>query len=133
MPSQDKNHILIVDDSTDVQHLLKSFFKGEGYQISTADNGEQALNFLRQSPRLPDLILLDLMMPVMDGYQFNIEQQKDARFAEIPTLIMTAGTDVNRQTTLPRGRNFLKKPFTNLEILLSSVSGALVPIAPGGC
>ena len=118
-------HILIVDDSKDIHGLLGVFFAGEGYEISVAETGMQALELLRKSPLLPDLILLDLMMPVMDGYGFRAEQEKDARLAEIPVVIMTAGADAKVSALRAKAHGFLKKPFSDLELLLATVSGAL--------
>ena len=82
--------LLLVEDNLDVQGLAKEFFESEGYEVYCASNGKEALDFLRGGPARTDLILLDLMMPVMDGYQFRKEQLLDASIASIPVVILSA-------------------------------------------
>src|SRR5579862_4602951 len=65
--------ILIVDDDPDIRDSLKEVLEDEGYEVNGVANGREALDYLRKSPR-PCVILLDLMMPVMDGWQFRREQ-----------------------------------------------------------
>ena len=68
MADNRKNTLLVVEDSLDLQYLTKELFESEGYNVHCASNGQEALNFLRTAMIKPDLILLDLMMPIMDGY-----------------------------------------------------------------
>ena len=70
--------ILIVDDDPDIRDSLKEVLEDEGYEVNGVANGREALDYLRKSPR-PCVILLDLMMPVMDGWQFRKEQKQIRR------------------------------------------------------
>ncbi len=81
--------ILVVDDDTDLRETLGELLTNEGYGTHLCENGRAALEFLRQGGR-PELILLDLMMPEMNGWQFREEQLKDAALREIPVVVMTA-------------------------------------------
>jgi CheY-like chemotaxis protein len=81
--------VLIVDDDADIRDMLRELFAMEGYLVATARNGRDALEQLHDG-EAPDLILLDLMMPVMDGWQFRAEQQRDPHLAPIPVVILSA-------------------------------------------
>ena len=81
--------ILVVDDDPDIRDSLREVLEDEGYTVNTVGNGREALDYLHRSPR-PCVILLDLMMPVMDGWQFRREQKQDAAIATIPLIVITA-------------------------------------------
>ena len=81
--------VFIVEDDTDTREMLSRFLELEGYQVETASNGRQALDRLRGGIT-PNLILLDLMMPVMDGWQFRREQVRDADLKTIPVIVVSA-------------------------------------------
>ena len=83
------NSVLIVDDDTDVRAALKELFETEGYTVVLAANGRAALNRLRGGLR-PSVVLLDLMMPVMDGWDFRTQQRQDPALKDIPVFILTA-------------------------------------------
>ena len=87
--------ILLVDDDDDIREALEELLSDAGHSIMTAGNGRQALDLLATEP-LPALILLDVMMPVMDGYEFLHEQRKDARIAAIPVVVLTASRNPDR-------------------------------------
>src|SRR5262245_22499124 len=91
--------ILIVDDDSDLRETIREVLDDEGYETAAAGNGAEALAWLREAP-LPALILLDLMMPLMDGWRFREEQLKDDRIAAIPVIVMTAGRKVLETTAL---------------------------------
>jgi CheY-like chemotaxis protein len=83
-------HILVVEDDIDVRDAIADALEFEGYSVATASDGIEAFKYL-ESPRMwPDLILLDLMMPRMDGREFRAAQLKDPRFASIPVAVCTA-------------------------------------------
>ena len=84
--------ILVVEDDEDAREAMVALLQMKGYRAVPAGNGQEALDYLRQAP-VPDLIILDLWMPVMDGWQFRIEQVKDPRLAEIPVIVVTALSD----------------------------------------
>jgi len=81
--------VLVVDDDPDIRDSLREVLEDEGYTVSSVANGREALDYLRSGKR-PCVILLDLMMPVMDGWQFRREQKQDATIADIPLVVITA-------------------------------------------
>lgn len=81
--------VLVVDDHVDVLESLEAIFAYDGYRVETASNGREALDKLRDGIR-PCAILLDLMMPVMDGWEFRRRQVEDARLRNIPTIVVSA-------------------------------------------
>jgi CheY-like chemotaxis protein len=81
--------ILVVDDDSDIRESLREVLEDEGYEVTCVANGQEALDFLHQGHR-PCVILLDLTMPVMDGWQFRREQKRDATIADIPLIVVTA-------------------------------------------
>ena len=85
----DPRPIAVVDDDTDLRETLGELLDEEGYEARLFENGRTALDFLRGGGR-PKLILLDLMMPEMNGWQFREEQLKDAALKDIPVVVMTA-------------------------------------------
>src|SRR5438874_8753476 len=84
-----RKHILVVDDDPGIVESLKDLLEAEGYHVETASNGREALDMLRARQR-PNLILLDLTMPEMDGFEFRDEQEWDPRFSEIPVVVISA-------------------------------------------
>lgn len=82
-------NILVVDDDLDIRIALSELLEDEGYTVGTAANGFEALTYLREHP-LTFLVLLDLMMPMMDGFQFRAEQKNNPKIASIPVIVMTA-------------------------------------------
>jgi CheY-like chemotaxis protein len=104
------SYILIIEDSHDILDLLRQLFEYENYNVKCASNGLEALQILRTSSHLPFLIFLDLMMPVMDGYQFRAEQLADARLATIPVVLMTAGSNAQAKSISMGVQGFLQKP-----------------------
>jgi CheY-like chemotaxis protein len=85
----DVRPIAVVDDDTDLRETLGELLYEEGHEARLFENGRTALEFLRGGGR-PKLILLDLMMPEMNGWQFREEQLKDATLRDIPVVVMTA-------------------------------------------
>ncbi|WP_437692134.1 response regulator [Sorangium sp. So ce176] len=87
--------ILIVDDDAAIRRTLSELLEEEGYSVASVANGLEALDYLRGDPSSIALVLLDLMMPVMDGFQFRAEQKRDPALASMPIVVMTArgGTD----------------------------------------
>ena len=111
--------ILVVDDDVDIRNTVAGILKDEGYQIAKAGNGQEALTYLTTpgSPR-PALILLDMMMPIMDGAAFREQQVQHPELATIPVLTFTAfGTPAD--VSWAAGR--LSKPL-RLEALLTMVA-----------
>lgn len=107
--------VLIVEDNDDLRALYEYAITGEGYPAVTANNGQAALEFLETSKSTPCLIILDLMMPVMDGWEFLKQREKSARLMAIPVIVCTAVKD-----DTPKGVPFLRKPL-DLAVLLETV------------
>ncbi len=113
-------HILIVEDDEDIGRNLKLFLESEGFIAEVVTNGKLALDHLEGAQPLPSLIFLDLMMPVMDGFEFCMNQEKDARISSIPVVVMTAAVQLEEKTFSQSVRALVKKPF-QLEDLLSAI------------
>jgi CheY-like chemotaxis protein len=106
MPSK----ILIIEDDSDIRRHLKRLLESEGYTVEQAENGQAALDLLALSTALPSMIILDLMMPVMDGFEFRERQQLDPRLSKIPILVMTADGRLDEKKLRVGARAALKKP-----------------------
>ncbi|MEW6268929.1 MAG: response regulator [Thermodesulfobacteriota bacterium] len=81
--------ILLVDDQADVSEVLRTALVLEGYEVVVASNGFEALTMIDDLPT-PSLIVLDLMMPVMNGWEFREAQLRNPRLADVPTIILSA-------------------------------------------
>jgi DNA-binding response OmpR family regulator len=110
--------VLVVDDDPDILQTLALCLSTEGYRVVMAGNGKEALELL--AGELPAVILLDLMMPVMDGWQFVAELDKQGRRAS-PLLILSADRAVQGHAARLRADAYLAKPF-DLDELLVKVS-----------
>lgn len=81
--------ILVIDDDRDIRETLGEILAHEGYRVALAENGAQGLELIRRGPP-PDLVLLDLMMPVLSGWEFLEIAETDAALAEIPVVVVSA-------------------------------------------
>lgn len=108
--------ILVVDDDPDILEALSDILLAEGFAVRRARNGQEAL--ARLSPAPPDLILLDLMMPVMDGWQFAHELRSLGYGT--PLLVLSADQAVERHANQLLASAYLAKPF-DLDELLGKV------------
>ncbi|HSP93377.1 MAG TPA: response regulator [Thermoanaerobaculia bacterium] len=111
--------VLVVDDDYAVLDAFKDVLEDEGYEVSVAANGLEALKELRQGAR-PDVILLDLMMPVMNGWEFRQEQLRDQALSAIPTVIVTAHNRPEESAKELGVVSCIRKPVKP-ELLLSTV------------
>jgi CheY-like chemotaxis protein len=98
-----------VEDDFLLREMITLTLTGEGFRVATAANGEDAFQRLRNFER-PDVILLDLMMPVMDGCRFCDQQKQDPRLAAIPVVILSAVGDIEEQARTLGARSYLQKP-----------------------
>lgn len=117
-----KKTILIVEDDLDIRENLGEFLKSEGYAVLAAADGQKALDVLRAASALPQVILLDLRMPRMDGLRFREEQGKDARLASIPVLVMTADAHRDSDKFNIGEVGYVKKPI-DIEALSETLRG----------
>jgi CheY-like chemotaxis protein len=109
--------ILVVEDDRDIRKNMKLLLESEGYEVLLAENGRLALDYLEGASLLPDAIILDLTMPVMDGFEFREAQLNDARLASIPVGIMTADGRVDEKRLRVRAAEGLRKPAALDDIL----------------
>ena len=116
--------ILIVEDDTAIREVLTEILEMDGYDVSSASNGEEGLTALTQRPP-PDLILLDLMMPIKDGFAFRKEQLAHQEWSAIPVIVLSANANLEAKiNSLGRPLPFLRKPV-DLETVLESVRKSL--------
>ena len=117
MPNS-KQSVLVVDDDADIRSCISDILAYEGYQVRTAVNGRDALGILREWH--PSAIMLDLMMPIMDGWAFLDRQREDPQLADIPVIVMSASHTVearSRQSAV----EMVQKPF-ELDTMLSKLA-----------
>jgi CheY-like chemotaxis protein len=86
-----KTTIMVVEDDADALEALGDLLESHGYAVASARHGAEALELLGRSP-LPDLIVLDLLMPTMDGWEFRRRQKLDPRIAKIPVVVVSASS-----------------------------------------
>ena len=122
--------ILIVDDDKDVRSALAELLEGEGYAVTGAHNGQEALQLMRGGLH-PAVILLDLMMPVMDGWDFRSEQERDPALCRVPVVIVSAsGFSPESIQTQFRPAAFVPKPLERKQVL-DAVARVFSSSAPG--
>jgi two-component system alkaline phosphatase synthesis response regulator PhoP len=109
--------ILFVDDEADLIETVRFPLELEGYHVLVSNNGEEALNKTRQEK--PDLILLDIMLPKMDGYTICRLLKSDEKYRHIPILMLTARSqERDRQTAMQMGADeYITKPFDIDEVI----------------
>ena len=111
--------ILIVEDDSDFQDIYALYLQGESHQVLSASNGKEGLAILEKE--IPDLIILDLIMPVMDGEEFYVRLREKERWRHIPVLIASVNDKMPpRVTDLGGIAGNLKKPF-EIEALLEKI------------
>jgi CheY-like chemotaxis protein len=117
--------ILIVDDDLSIQEALRDALEEEGYAVAVAANGAEALSTLRSGCR-PHAILLDHMMPIMDGPTFAEEASKDPTLVTPPIILVTADARANEKAFKIGLKAFLRKPL-DFEELLAVIESAAAP------
>jgi CheY-like chemotaxis protein len=113
------NHILIVDDDPAIRDVVTDILEMSDYHVKTARNGAEALDEVRVDR--PAAVLLDLMMPVMDGWEFLRQYRCDEPVMPIPVVIMSAARDASAVAGELGAQAFLSKPF-EIETILNIVS-----------
>ena len=122
LESHNRATVLVVDDDDDIRDAVREVLKEEGYRTVGASNGAEALQLLRSSRERPQLILLDLMMPVKDGWDFLLDIDDDPDLHGIPVALMSAHPSVRRAFDVGRSkygftRLLLPKPLNVLRLL----------------
>jgi CheY-like chemotaxis protein len=113
-------NVLIIDDCIEIQILLRFLLESKGYHVDCSSNGEEALKRLGVDESLPDLILLDLQMPVMDGLSFLNIRKKNPLLKAIPVVLMSAENDIEIAGKEKYVTDVLQKPF-NMRSVVQAV------------
>jgi two-component system sensor histidine kinase ChiS len=123
MSSGPGGYVLIVDDDTEILEVLRTLLELEGYRVRTVTNGPSGLDLVRAD--VPDLILLDMRMPTMDGWEFYrlLREMPGAR--HVPVVVMTADHQSGQRAREVTGFGHLQKPFDMME--LYDVVGRVAP------
>ena len=114
-------NVLVIDDCQDNLLLMELLLQSEGYRVNLASNGTQGLAEIKKS--VPDLVVLDLMMPDLSGLEVIQRLKKSRRLSDIPTLLLTANANLKRQDA-PDADEVCYKPF-NIGNILDKISSLL--------
>jgi CheY-like chemotaxis protein/anti-sigma regulatory factor (Ser/Thr protein kinase) len=117
VPRAESRTVLLVEDDLDVREAICDLLESHGYRVASACNGQEALECLRGGWGPPDVILLDLMMPVMNGWQFRSEQQKSPEWSSIPVVLVSGDSNAGANASAINAVGFLKKPPTAEDLL----------------
>ena len=110
--------VLVIDDDADVCEMLRVALTGDSYDVAAAANGREALMYLRSHAETC-MIVLDLMLPQVDGTHFRAAQLRDRSLAWIPLVVMSGGVDAGRRARELGARRFVRKPLDLDEIRLA--------------
>jgi CheY-like chemotaxis protein len=108
--------VLVVDDDADIRDSIGDILELRGYQVVRAANGREALERLRSGP-LPCVILLDLMMPVLNGWEFRAQQTSDQKLAEVPVVVISGDGSTDQKAASIGVQEYLRKPLELSAIL----------------
>lgn len=118
-------YILVIDDDAKIREIITFALTHNGFEVAVASNGVHLQSLLEA--RLPDLVILDVMMPGLDGYQLFYRLRNDPLTGHIPVIIMTAhAEDIYARISLDLGAAHMSKPFHPLE-LVEKVKSLLAP------
>jgi CheY-like chemotaxis protein len=109
--------VLVVEDDTELREILVEVLEDHGYRVVAASNGLEALQRLRDGGMKPCVILLDLMMPIMDGRTFRTEQRRDPAITDIPVVMLSAQLDALEAAREMGVKQFLEKPVALKQLL----------------
>jgi CheY-like chemotaxis protein len=102
--------ILLIEDDTDVREVLSYLLLDQGYDVACAVDGQEALSYLHAGLK-PSIIVLDLMMPGMNGYEFRDAQRREPELASIPVIVLSAAGNVAQRTKDLDAAVALEKPI----------------------
>lgn len=113
--------ILVVEDDDDIREAMAMFLQAEGYDVVQASDGDQALRALRSPKKRFCLVLLDLFMPVKNGWEFRAEQMADPTIASIPVVIVSADRNARERAANLGALDYLVKPI-DFDHLLGTIA-----------
>ena len=113
-----KRHVLVVDDELINREILGNLLKAD-YEVHFAEDGQQALDILRARDHIYSLVLLDLLMPVMDGFQLLSILKEDDRLRSVPVIVMTSEKDAEVRSIKMGASDFITKPYDMPEVILA--------------
>ena len=128
--------VLVVDDDDDIRDAVQEVLEDEGYTTVGASNGKEALDVMRTSTKLPALVLLDLMMPEMDGWELLVRMDEDPALHRVPVALMSAHPSIRKAFDSDHRHHrmqaslLLPKPLNVLRLL--SLVHSVVPEANAG-
>ncbi len=109
------SRILVIDDNLTIRERVKLFLAGEGYEVVTTPDAANVVDIVKQIE--PDLVLLDIMMPEMDGYTFLRHIRKEKSLGALPVIVMSSKTREEMEDLFAhQGVEYLEKPFSKLEL-----------------
>jgi CheY-like chemotaxis protein len=108
--------VLLIDDNFITREAMSQLLGCDGYRVTTAANGADAIRLLHGHEK-PDVILLDLIMPVMDGQAFCQQRQQDRELAAIPVVVLSSAGDVAEKAASLGAQTYLQKPFDTARLL----------------
>ncbi|MFW5966182.1 MAG: response regulator [Persicimonas sp.] len=108
--------VLVVEDEENVRESVAALLEVEGLEVITADNGARALALLRSEPDV-SLIILDLMMPQMDGWAFRARQLNQPELRDIPVVVLSGAREIDREVKEMEPEAVLRKPVSIQELL----------------
>lgn len=114
-------HVLLVEDDEDIREILSELLVATGYRVTAVTNGEEALRALRRE--LPDVVVLDLMMPVMDGWELRRRMLSDPELRDVPVIVMSGAADLHESASTLQVARVLEKPVP-LDRILAAVRHA---------
>jgi CheY-like chemotaxis protein len=123
--SEGAKKILVVEDEADIRESLQEILECEGYRVEGAANGHEALEKIAKGP-LPHVILLDLMMPIMNGAEFRQSQVRNPLVAHIPVVVMSADNRTPERTRELGISHYVKKPL-DIDALIDKIKECCAP------
>ena len=122
--ASESHRVLLVEDDAELREAIGEALATHGLDVTTVEDGREALDRMREVR--PDVVVLDLMMPVMDGWQFRAEQLKDPVLAKVPVVVISADASVHEKVASFGAASVLPKPIS-LDKLLRAVESLYPP------
>jgi CheY-like chemotaxis protein len=115
--SQTAFSVLVVDDDVDIRDSLAEVLDEDGFAVLTASNGREAFEVLHTASSKPSVILLDMTMPVMDGWEFRKAQRDDPELASIPVAVFSAQPNIEMAAKCVEAAAYFRKPLSVDELI----------------